>query len=181
MRLAALVVMGLVLVAYCRRDDMRDWMVDDTKFAREIRLAAKRYGLEPALVRAVVFQESRFDPFIRGGKGEVGLMQVLPEGAVADWARNRRVKRPGASQLCDPVLNLEIGCWYLARGMRRWRGYRAQTELALAQYNAGESRADRWKPASLDGTVVDRIGIGSTRQYVTRIMKRYRKYRESMK
>ena len=88
MRLAALVVMGLVLFAYCRRDDMRDWMVDDTKFAREIRLAAKRYGLEPALVRAVVFQESRFDPFIRGGKGEVGLMQVLPEGAVADWARS---------------------------------------------------------------------------------------------
>ena len=102
------------------------------------------------------------------------LLIAQPEALKGRWRQSF-----GAGP--ETVLNLEIGCGYLARGMRRWSGYRAQTELALAQYNAGESRADRWKPASPDGTVVDRIGIGSTRQYVTRIMKRYRKYRESMK
>jgi soluble lytic murein transglycosylase len=48
--------------------------------------AAHRYGVEPALVKAVVWRESRFDPATHGGKGEIGLMQVLPKAAAKDWA-----------------------------------------------------------------------------------------------
>ncbi len=173
-----LLLLGVVLIAVLRRDDVSDWMVDDTRFDAEIRRAAGQYDLDPALVRAVVFQESRFDPFARGSKGEVGLMQVLPRGAVADWARVKRRKVPGTAELTDPVLNLEIGCWFLARAIRRWSGYRHGVELALAQYNAGASRAERWKPPERNGSVIDRITIGSTRRYVSRIMTRYRKYLE---
>ena len=60
-RFVALAMLALVVVAYCRSDDLRDWMVDDTRFAAEIREAALTHGIEPELVRAVVFQESRFD------------------------------------------------------------------------------------------------------------------------
>lgn len=177
----SVVLIIIFLSVYCFRKNMRTWVVDDTRFLGEIELAAKRHGLDPSLVRAVVFQESRFDPFAYGVKGEVGLMQVLPEGAVADWARCHRVNPPKASQLTNPVLNLEIGCWYLSQAMRSWSNYRAQTELALAQYNAGKSRVNRWKPPSPDGTVVDRIKIDSTCQYVLSIMARYRRYRGSVK
>lgn len=177
-RFLALVMLVIVTTAYCRQEDLRDWMVDDTRFAAEIREAAGKHGVDAALVRAVVFQESRFDPFARGSKGEVGLMQVLPRGAVADWARMNRKPVPARSALTDPRLNLEIGCWYLARGMRRWRNYKHGTELALAGYNAGKSRAERWKPADFDGEVIPRITIDSTRRYVDRIMKRYHNYRE---
>ncbi len=177
-RFLALVMLAVVAVAYFRCDDLRDWMVDDTRFAAEIREAARTHGLDPALVRAVVFQESRFDPFARGSKGEIGLMQVLPRGAVADWARAKGRRVPCRAALADPRLNLEIGCWYLAGGMRRWRSYAHGTELALARYNAGESRAERWKPADPDGKVIPRITIDSTRHYVSRIMKRYRNYQE---
>lgn len=179
-RFVALAMLALVVVAYCRSDDLRDWMVDDTRFAAEIREAALTHGIEPELVRAVVFQESRFDPFARGSKGEVGLMQVLPRGAVADWARAKRRPAPDRAALADPRLNLEIGCWYLARGMRRWRNYTHGTELALAGYNAGESRAERWKPADPGDEVIPRIAIASTRRYVSRIMKRYRNYLEKI-
>ncbi len=178
LRGVALAMLGAVFVLYQTVDDLRDLAVDDDIFGREIARAAAFHGLDPLLVRAVVFQESRFNPGARGGKGEIGLMQLWPRGAVADWARVHRVEPPNEAELFDVGRNLDIGCWFLARGMRRWSDYRCGTELALAQYNAGESRAERWKPASPEGEVVSAITIESTRHYVGRIMKRYRKYRE---
>lgn len=177
-QLAALAAMALAVCAFLFRGDLRDLLVDDTRFSTEIAAAAARHNLPPELVRAVVFQESRFDPFARGSRGEYGLMQVLPQGAAAEWARVLRRPVPGRAELCTPQVNLEIGCWYLARAMERWKKYRCRTELALCQYNAGESRAERWKPEIPDGEVIDRIGIGSTRIYVQRIMRRYRSYLE---
>ena len=152
------------------------WFVDDTKYRDEIVAAARRHGLDPDLVRALVFRESRFDPRARGSRGEVGLMQVLPGGAAADWARFKKRPRPSVRELYNVETNLEIGCWYLARAMRRWSGYRANTALALAQYNAGESRAKAWAPEKRDGEAVPRIRIASTKKYVETILKRYRKY-----
>ncbi len=153
-----------------------DWFVDDTKYRTEIAAASRRHGLDPDLVRALIFRESRFDPRARGSRGEVGLMQVLPGGAVADWARVNKRPRPSVRELCGVETNLEIGCWYLARALRRWNGYKNGIALALAQYNAGESRAKAWAPEKRDGEVVPRIRIASTKKYVETILKRYRKY-----
>ena len=153
-----------------------DWFVDDTKYQTEITAAALRHDLDPDLVRALIFRESRFNPWARGSRGEVGLMQVLPGGAAADWARVKKRPRPSVRELYGVETNLEIGCWYLARAMRRWNGYKECTALALAQYNAGESRAKVWAPEKRDGEVVTRIRIASTKKYVETIVKRYRKY-----
>lgn len=162
--------------AFCYREDLRDYTVDDTRYAAEIAAAADRFGLDPQLVRAVVFQESRFNPAARGKAGEVGLMQVLPAGAVAEWARWHGRPAPSIRELENPELNLDIGCWYLAQGMRRYEGCREATELALARYNAGQSRADKWRPEDADGSVMDLISIPGTKRYVTHIMQRYRNY-----
>ena len=179
LRMAVLLLLvGVVIVFYRQRERVRDFWVDDTRYEREIRQAAADHGLDPDLVRAVIFQESRFNAFARGSKGEVGLMQLLPEGAVAEWARVHDAAVPDEIELCNPELNLEIGCWYLARAMRRWQGYREQTELALCQYNAGEQRARRWCPEDPAGTIAGRITIPSTEKYVARIMARYREYKE---
>ena len=78
LRWSGVVVLILILATFWFREELRDFAVDDTRYADEIRVAANRNGLDPQFVRAVVFQESRFDPFARGSKGEVGLMQVLP-------------------------------------------------------------------------------------------------------
>ena len=153
-----------------------DWFVDDTKYRAEIAVAARRHGLDPDLVRALIFRESRFNPLARGSRGEVGLMQVLPGGAAADWARLTKRPRPSGRELYGVEVNLEIGCWYLARALRRWNGYKECAALALAQYNAGESRAKTWAPEKRDGEVVPRIRIASTKKYVKTILKRYRKY-----
>lgn len=154
----------------------RDFFVDDTRFQNEIRAAASRHKIPEQLVRALIFQESRFNERARGRKGEIGLMQVLPSGAVADWARINKVAEPGEDEIFDPKMNLEIGCWFLGRALRRWSDYKDALPLALAHYNAGESRANRWKPESVDGELLPRVTLPSTRRYIIQIMKRYRKY-----
>ena len=128
------------------------------------------------LVKAIIFTESSFFPDKLGKDGEIGLMQVLPSGAAAEWARVNKRSRPSSLALYNVELNLDIGCWYLARAKRRWRTYAHGTELALAEYNAGTSRAREWAPKAPDGEVIPRVKIASTRKYVSDIMKRYRKY-----
>ena len=151
-------------------------LVDDSRYWKNIQKISRQRGIDPQLVRAVIFQESRFKREAVGKKGEVGLMQVHLKGAVADWAKAHGKKVPSHSALCDVDLNLEIGTWYLARALKRWKKYRDQIPLALIQYNAGATRADRWKPERLDGDVISRIKIAATRAYVVNIMARYRKY-----
>ena len=115
----------------------------------------------------------------RGKKGEIGLMQVLPSGAAAEWARVNKRPAPSVRELYAVRTNLEVGCFYLAEGMRRWRGYKGQTALALCQYNAGESRALKWRPEDPgDAEILPRITIRSTQEYVRSVLKRYRRYCE---
>ena len=172
--LPLLALVGLALAGWLLWQTWRG--VDDTRYHSEIAVAARRHGIDPELVRAVIWQESRFDAAAVGGAGEIGLMQILPGGAVAEWARIMRCPAPPERQLFRPEVNLEIGCFYLARALRRWSGYKYGTALALAQYNAGESRAKTWAPETRDGEVVPRIRIASTKKYVETIVKRYRKY-----
>ncbi len=155
-----------------------DLLVNDTLYADEIKLAAIRHGIDPQLVRAVVFQESRFNQYCRGSKGEYGLMQILPGGAVAEYARAHKIPAPPDRELFSVPLNLEIGCWYLAQGLREYRTYRQGVELALCRYNAGPGRAAKFKPPQLDGEVMGRITIPTTKRYVRQIIKRYRAYQK---
>lgn len=152
------------------------WFVNDGDHAAEIAAAAKKHGLDPELVRALVYQESRFRAGKRGKKGEIGLMQVLPKGAAAEWARVNKRRVPSNRELFGVETNLDIGCWYLARAKRRWSAYDHGTELALAEYNAGPTKAREWAPPDKRGEVIPRIRIASTKKYVADIMGRYRSY-----
>ncbi|MBR2357182.1 MAG: lytic transglycosylase domain-containing protein [Lentisphaeria bacterium] len=176
--LAAWLVMLLSAAYYLY--EYSDFVVDDTKFANEIREAAAKHGIDSRLVRALIYEESRFRPGAVGKAGEVGLMQIMPKRAAADWAKANNVPCPEPGVLFSPRINLEIGCWYLSDGLRRFKDYKSAVELALARYNAGLSRANKWKPADKQGAVIDNITIASTRKYVKNIMERYRRYcRES--
>ena len=173
--IAAAVVVVTVLGCEILRNSKR-WFVNEGDYSAEIAAAAKKHGLDPALVRSLIYQESSFRAGKRGKKGEIGLMQVLPSGAAAEWARVKKRRRPSERELFDVETNLEIGCWYLARETNRWKEYRRGTELALAEYNAGPSQARKWAPKDKDGEVLPRVRIASTKKYITEIMNRYRSY-----
>src|ERR671931_2291933 len=117
------------------------------QYDRLIRSVALEHRLDPMLVKAVVWRESRFDPKKRGSHGERGLMQVS-EVAANEWARENKVDNFQVERLFDPKTNLEAGTWYLHRALEHWNHQSDPIPFALAEYNAGASRAQRWSGGS---------------------------------
>ncbi len=134
--------------------------------------AAALHGVESALIRAVIWRESRFQPRRIGRHGEVGLMQVT-EAAAREWAaaagrRNFRVR-----DLLQPATNVQAGTWYLRRALDFWAGKPDPLPYALAEYNAGRSNALRWAADDQNdsGRFRALITYPSTRRYVRDVLR----------
>lgn len=158
---------------------VREYQVSGDAYDDIILETADRYGVDPALVKAVIWRESRFRPYVRGRAGEIGLMQIMPDKAVVDWAKRFRVPVPNKGALYVPRLNIEIGTWYLGNALKRWAAYKDNLVLALCEYNAGIKRANAWKPVDRNGDVRERITISSTLSYVNSILAQYEDYKKS--
>jgi soluble lytic murein transglycosylase len=104
-----------------------------------IRAHAANYDLDPALLAAVVYAESRFDPSARSAAGAVGLMQLLPETANGIALRTGG-DRFVVADLLDPEINVRYGSWYLDHLRDRY----GDTRLVLAAYHAGQGNVDEW-------------------------------------
>lgn len=126
---------------------------------------ARNYRLEPELVAAVIYQESKFEPDARSSSGAVGLMQLLPETGqgIADRTGGAHWK---PDDLRNPELNVRYGCWYLRHLLDKYD----DEALALAAYNAGQSNVDRWLAEG------GRIRFDETRHYVERVQELKRVY-----
>ena len=101
---------------------------------------ARNYDLDPALLAAVIYAESRFDADVESSAGAVGLMQLLP-----DTAKGIALRTGGdrfvESDLLDPEINVRYGSWYLNHLRSRYDG---DMRLALAAYHAGQGNVDDW-------------------------------------
>ena len=151
------------------------------QYDRLIKAVSEEHHLDPMLVKAVVWRESRFDPQKYGTAGERGLMQVS-EKAANEWASENKIDNFRVEELFDPKKNLEAGCWYLERAFQHWEQQPDPVPFALAQYNAGASRVLRW--AGGEGAAVisakqflSNIDFRGTRNYVESILARYRFYK----
>lgn len=145
----------------------------------KIAAAATRHGVDPLLVKAVVWQESRFHPDKLGGHGERGLMQVT-EPAGRDWVNAEGIETFVPEDLLDPKTNIEVGTWYLGRALRHWSTQEDPLPFALGEYNAGRSRVQRWSRGELMSAEELRqaMDIASTRAYIAAVRARYNYYRE---
>jgi soluble lytic murein transglycosylase len=132
-----------------------------------IRGHARNYNLEPALLAAVIYQESKFDPHVRSSSGAVGLMQLLPSTAqgIAIHTGGSKFR---TSDLDDPEINIRYGCWYLRHLIDKYGDERT----ALAAYNAGQANVDTWR-ANGSG-----IRFSETRAYVDKVEKLKKIYRD---
>jgi peptidoglycan lytic transglycosylase len=146
---------------------------------------ARVYRIDERLVWSVIYEETWFRAWKIGADEEVGLMQVTP-GVAREWAKETGLKvfeRQTADNvvefLRDPERNIQVGCWYFEKIRERYRGRPAETAMTLAAYNAGPSRVEEWtKDADAqqmtEADFVARIGISSTKAYVSSILVRYR-------
>ena len=146
---------------------------------RPIRVAAQRYGLEPALVKAVVWRESHFHATARGRVGELGLMQ-LREAAAREWADAERVQGFEHAHCLDAGTNTLAGCWYLKKLLKRYSRTDNPLRYALADYNAGRHNVLKWSTGSAttnSAAFVHQIQFPGTREYVEAVLRRYEQYR----
>ena len=174
----ALVIAILLLLAFLaaqwRRADL------ESSQDKNIIAAAQKHGIDPALIKAVIWRESRFEPEARGTKGETGLMQIM-ENTGLEWAGAQRVTTFSDSTLGDPVMNIDCGSWYLSKLLRRYTATDNPLPYALADYNAGRGNVLKWikGSASTNSAVfIEEIGFPSTRHYVRSVMTRRLKYEE---
>jgi soluble lytic murein transglycosylase len=144
-----------------------------------IRAAAQRYGIEPALVKAVVWRESRFNPAARGHSGEIGLMQ-LQEEAAREWVDAEHISGFDHEHCLDPATNTLAGAFYLKKLLKRYRQTDNPLPYALADYNAGRGNVLKWLsgPAATNSAAfTEQIGFAGTKAYVSSVMQRYEYYR----
>lgn len=104
------------------------------KYAAEINAAADEFGLDRALVRSVVWAESKFDRRAVSDKGANGLMQLMPE-TFEHCCDALRIK---GGDVYDPATNARCGCYYLSVLADKFDG---DMTVALVAYNAGEAHA----------------------------------------
>ncbi|HNR94311.1 MAG TPA: lytic transglycosylase domain-containing protein [Kiritimatiellia bacterium] len=134
----------------------------------------REHNVDPRLISAIIWKESRFDPVRTGQAGEIGLMQVR-EGAYREW-EEAVGERHARHELFNPEINIRAGTWYFARAIRTWSIYSDPIPYALAHYNAGYSNAKRWAavPHGTSREFWNNITYPGTQRYVRDILARYR-------
>ncbi len=160
----------------------RWWWLDRRERRADVHIlaAARQYRVEPALVKAVTWRESRFREDARGGAGEVGLMQV-GRLAAQEWATAEKRRSFQHHDLLDPALNTRAGTWYLAKLLRRYASTDLPEAYALADYNAGRANVLRWiqGPAATNSTAfLASMDFPGTRDYIGAILEQRARYRD---
>jgi soluble lytic murein transglycosylase len=140
-----------------------------------IRQQAADKNLDPALIAAVIYQESKFQDQTSSA-GAKGLMQILPSTA------HYIAKKSGGTafvsgDLATPQINISYGSWYLRYLLDHYDG---NERLALAAYNGGETNVDKWvrERGGPEGFGTDDIPFPETRHYVASVEEHKRAYRD---
>ena len=133
-----------------------------------VRGHAQNYDLDPALLAAVIYQESKFRSSAHSHSGAIGLMQLQPATAEGIAIRTGGT-RFRIDDLYEPEINVRYGAWYLRHLLDKYRDER----LALAAYNAGQNNVDRWRREGRG------IAFEETKHYVERVEDLKRIYRHA--
>lgn len=131
--------------------------------------ASRRLQVDPNLALALIREESFFREDVRSPANAHGLMQLLP-GTARQVANRRGLK---VNDLHDPETNIRLGLQYLKTLLQRYDG---RLYLALAAYNAGPHRVDRWRndfPLADEEEFIEMIPFTETRTYVKNILRNY--------
>ena len=145
------------------------------KYTEQVSESCEEFGVEEALVYAVIRTESGFRPEVESAAGAVGLMQLMP--STFEWLQQ---KLDGdivysADSLKDPEINIRYGVYFLSYLIERY----SNVETACAAYNSGMAKVDGWLEDgrySPDGSTLTAIPYAETERYVSRVSEARRHY-----
>lgn len=161
------------------KQDYRAWrLVYPRAFEADVLAAAQKYGLEPALLWAIMRQESAFFPRALSRSNAKGLMQVIP--STWDWLAELQKEQPGDP--FDIATNIRYGAFYLDWLRRYFAGYDGDQELIIASYNRGQGYIKRlFESEAINGQKDDlyrEIDALETREYLQQVSLNYYIYKE---
>ena len=148
------------------------WKED--RFDSIIALTANRYKVDPCLIKAIIWRESRFNYDAIGSAGEIGLMQIKPITA-KEWAEKELKNNLNLQSLRKPDINIRVGTWYLCKLLSRYKDTDNPPMFALADYNAGRTKTLKWLKgeAKTNGQAFfNSIEFPMTKAYVKNILER---------
>lgn len=133
------------------------------------------YNLDPHLVSAMIYVESKFVPTACSHKGAVGLMQIMPD--TGKWiAQQQGLNKFNTQRLYDPEINIKFGCWYLSTLKKEFNN---ELIVVLAAYNAGRGNVNRWlEEREEQGISIETLPFKETRDYIYKILEVYEHYKD---
>lgn len=155
-----------------------DWfwrLIYPLKYEEIIRSCSREHDLDPYLVSAMIFVESKFIPQAISHKGAMGLMQIMPETGM--WiAEQLQYSNFEKDLLFNPEVNIQFGTWYLNNLIQEFGNYPV---IVLAAYNAGRGNVKIWLKEEWDGIhqSVENLPYEETREYVKQILTVYSHYK----
>lgn len=141
------------------------------KYSMEVETAGEKFGIDKAIIYAVINVESRFKKNAKSNRGAIGLMQIMP--STADEVSKKC--NLGEYDLLDESDNITIGTCYLATLLSRFE----DLKVALCAYNAGPAKVEKWLHSadfSDDGKTLKKIPFPETNNYIKKINKNLKYY-----
>lgn len=137
---------------------------------------SEEYNLDPYLVASIINVESGYDPNAISIKEAKGLMQISPQ--TGKWASEvLEIENYSEEMLFEPEINIKIGTWYLNR---LFKEFDEDLNLVLMAYNAGSGNVNNWlknEEYCQDGVNITRIPFKETENYLERVKKNYKIYK----
>ena len=136
--------------------------------------------IDPLLTFAIIKAESNFKRNIKSSSGAIGLMQLM-EATAVEMANEIGEEIPVTEALYNPEINIKIGIKYYANLLKHYDG---NMYLALAAYNAGMGNVDKWIEEGIlekDGSNIENIPYKETNNYVRKITRDYKIYKNLYK
>ncbi len=147
------------------------------KYKNIIIVNAEEYDIDPALVAAMIFVESKYISSAQSHRGAMGLMQIMPDTGV--WiAEQLAISDFNEDKLLDPMINIMFGCWYINSLMQQ---FNKELIVVLAAYNAGRGNVKRWLDNNnWDGSnaTIDDLPFDETKNYIKQVLAVYKKYKK---
>lgn len=164
--------MGLIerQVSYAERSGVLEWQIRfPNPYRAIVAKEAQQFGVNPALITAVMRQESRFMPHAYSSVGATGLMQLMPDTARSVATSLELGSKVNTAYLFQPALNIRLGTAYL----RMLKGDGLRNVEVIASYNAGIGRVKQWNKnlSHLQKEEwVELIPFDETRNYVKNVL-----------
>src|SRR5947209_19337562 len=166
---------GVILALPLARKAVNDLTLP-LNYSSVIRQQAAEKHLDPALIAAVIYAETKFQPR-SSSAGALGPMQIMPSTA-AYLAHRSHATTFTTSDLNTPQVNIAYGSYYLRYLLDHYAGNKV---LALAAYNGGIANVDRWAAAARahgEALNIGDIPFPETRDHVTRVLHAQVEYRQ---